>query len=67
MYAATEEDLELLRELIDGVSFSNDLRNDLIYDIVFEEVGNLTSEINEVEGTVHNLQSRVGIYLEERR
>ena len=67
VYAATEEDLAVLRELIDGVSFSNDLRNDLIYDIALGEIGDMTCGINDVEGTIYNLQNRVGIYLEERK
>ena len=67
VYAATEEDLLLLRELIEGISFSGDLQNDVVYNIAMEEIGELVTGVNDVDGTVHNLQTRVGLYLEERK
>lgn len=67
VYAATEEELQLLRELVDGISYSGDLQNDVVYGIVMEEIGSLVTGVNDVDGAVHNLQTRVGLYLEERK
>lgn len=67
VYAATDEELQLLRELVEGISFSTDLRNDVLRGIAMEEIGDMVAGVNDVEGTVHNLQTRVGLYLEERK
>lgn len=67
VYAATDEELQLLRELVEGISFSTDLRNDVLHGIAMEEIGDMVAGVNDVEGTVHNLQTRVGLYLEERK
>ena len=67
VYAATEEELLLLRELVEGISFSTDLRNDVLHGIAMEEIGDMVAGVNDVEGTVHNLQTRAELYLEERK
>lgn len=65
-YAATQEDIDALWELINGATFINDIYSNAIYQILEEECLICLNGDRTVEETVNIIQSRVQLYLDEQ-
>ncbi len=66
-YAATQEDIDALKELIDGASYIYNAGSNCIYTIVQAEVGGYLNGDKSVEETVDIIQNRVQLYLDEQQ
>ncbi len=65
-YAATQEDIDALRELIDGASYVYNAGSNSIYAIVQEEVCVYLSGDKTVDETINIIQNRVQLFLDEQ-
>lgn len=65
VYAATPEEVEQLRGLIDNLSFAATWPGNEIFNIVYDELGICMSGDRSVEETVNIIQKRVQLYLDE--
>lgn len=65
-YAATQEDIDALIELIDGASYVYNAGSNSIYAIVEEEVSIYLSGDKTVDETIDIIQNRVQLYLDEQ-
>lgn len=66
-YAATQEDIDALKELIDGASYVYNAGSNSIYMIVQAEVSGYLSGDKTVEETIEIIQNRVQLYLDEQQ
>lgn len=66
-YAATQEDIDALKKLIDGASYVYNAGSNSIYAIVQEETYGYLNGDKTVEETVDIIQNRVQLYLDEQQ
>lgn len=67
VYAATPEEVEQLRSLIDSLSFAVTWPRNEIYNIVYGELDICMSGDRSVEETISIIQNRVQLYLDENQ
>ena len=65
VYAATPEEVEQLRSLIDSLSFALTWQGNEIFNIVYDELDICMSGDRSVEETINIIQNRVQLYLDE--
>ncbi len=65
-YAATEEDIAIIRSLIDEASYAYDLSGNSVFQIVESEVLGYLYGDKTLDETIEIIQSRVQIYLDEQ-
>lgn len=65
-YAATQEDIDALKKLIDGASYVYNAGSNSIYAIVQEEAYGYLNGDKTVEETIDIIQNRVQLYLDEQ-
>lgn len=65
-YAATQEDIDALWEIINGATFISNIYSNSIYRIVEEECITCLSGDRSIEETVNIIQNRVQLYLDEQ-
>lgn len=66
-YAATQEDIDYLKALIDGADFVYDSGSNSVYLIVQEEVFAYLESDRSLEETIQVIQNRVQLFLDEMR
>lgn len=67
VYAATPEEVEQLRSLIDSLSFALTWSGNEIFNIVYNELDICMSGDRSVEETINIIQNRVQLYLDENQ
>ncbi len=67
VYAATQEDIQQLREWIEKPTYVYGLDSNSVYRIVEEEVYSYLEGTTDLEGTIELIENRVNLYLEEQK
>ncbi len=67
VYAATQEDIQQLREWIESPVFVYGLGSNSVYQIVDEEVWGYLEGTTDLDGAIELIENRVRLYLEEQK